>query len=150
MQDKTGEILFKFSRVCNKLNLITRKNFNLTVGELQCLIALYTDKPCCIKELSEIIGTRGTTTSKLLNSLEKKFIIKRELDNNDKRIEKVFLTPAGEDFTKKIVSFYENKFSLICGFASKEQFDSFIDFLNQLSLEAEKSSELQSDLISIN
>lgn len=146
MTAESGEILLKFSRVCYKLNLITYRNFDLTAGELHCLIALYIEKPCCVKKLSAIIGTRGTTTSKILNSLEKKFIIARELDANDKRIEKVFLTHAGEEFTRRVISFYKNKFLSISGFADKKQLDSFIDFLNQLSLEAEKSPELHSDL----
>ncbi len=149
MQENDGEVLLKFSRVCCRLNFITRKNFNLTAGELQCLISIYMDRPPSVKELSEIMGTRGTTTSKLLNSLEKKFIITRELDQKDKRIEKVFLTPAGEEFSRRVISFYKNKFLLISGFANNEQMGSFINFLNQLSLEAEKSPELHSDLFII-
>jgi DNA-binding MarR family transcriptional regulator len=146
MTAESGEILLKFSGVCHKLDLITYKNFNLTAGELHCLIALYIDKPCCVKELSEITGTRGTTTSKILNSLQKKFIIGRELDEKDKRIERVFLTSAGKEFTRRVISFYKNKFLSISGFADEKQLDSFFDFLNQLSLEAEKSPELHSDL----
>jgi DNA-binding MarR family transcriptional regulator len=141
-----SEVLLKFSRICCKLNLITRRNFNLTAGELQCLISLNYDKPCCIRKLCEITGTRGTTTSKLLNSLEKKSLIKRELDTKDKRIEKVFLTSAGKEFTLKLASFYKNKFISISGFSNDDQYRSFIDFLNQLSLEAERSPELHGDL----
>ena len=149
MQENDGEVLLKFSRVCCKLNFITRKSFNLTAGELQCLISLYIDKPGCVRELSEIMGTRGTTTSKILNSLEKKFIIERQLDQHDKRIEKTFLTPAGEEFARRVVSFYKNKFLSISRFADSRQLGSFIDFLNQLSLEAGRSPELQSDLFLI-
>ena len=146
MTAESGEILLKFSRVCYKLNLVTCKNFDLTLGELHCLIALHTEKPCCVKELTALIGTRGTTTSKILNSLENKFIIAREIDENDKRIEKVFLTSAGEEFTRRVISFYKHKFLDTSGFADRKQLESFIDFLNQLSLESEKSPVLQRDL----
>lgn len=141
-----GEVLLKYSRICCKLNLITRRKFDLTMGELQCLISLYYDKPCSIRELSKMIGTRGTTTSKLLNSLERKSLINRELDPDDKRIEKVFLTSAGKDFTSKVALFYKNKFISISGFANDDHYRSFIDFLNQLSLKAEGSPELEGDL----
>lgn len=147
MQNESGKILLKFSRICCKLHLISRKNFNLTAGELFCLISLIIDKPRCIKELSEKTGIRSTTTSKLLKSLEQRFIIKRELDANDKRIEKVFLTQTGKDFTRKLISFYNNKFSQVTGFATEVQRSLFFDFLNQLSLEAEKLPELHGDLI---
>lgn len=93
-----------------------------------------------------MIGTRGTTTSKLLNSLERKSLINRELDPDDKRIEKVFLTSAGKDFTSKVALFYKNKFISISGFANDDHYRSFIDFLNQLSLKAEGSPELEGDL----
>jgi DNA-binding MarR family transcriptional regulator len=146
MQFDGAESLLKFSRVCCKLNHITCRNFNLTAGEFQCLLSLYIDKPSSIRELSEIIWTRRTTTSKLLNSLEKKFIIRRELDLKDKRIEKVFLTPAGEEFSRKVVSFYKNKFLSISGLANTERLGLFVEFLNQLSFEAEKSTELKDDL----
>jgi DNA-binding MarR family transcriptional regulator len=149
MQDNSGEILLKFSRICFRIYLISRKNFNLTAGELFCLITLFTEKPRSIKELNKKTGIRSTTVSKHLNSLEKRLLIRRELDGTDKRIEKVFLTPEGQEFTGMLISFYNNKFSQISNFASDEQRVLILEFLNQLSLEAEKLPELHSDILTI-
>ena len=146
MQNATGEILLKFSRVCYKLNLITRKKFKLTAGELNCLIALYTEKPNSIKELTQTIGARSTTTSKILNSLEKKSFIKRNLSNTDKRIESVELTNSGILFSQEIVEFYKDIFSGISNFAGNEDFNFFLNFLNNLSFEASKNNTLQREL----
>lgn len=149
MQDNSGEIFLKFSRICFRIYLNSRKNFNLTAGELFCLITLFTEKPGSIKELYKKTGIRSTTISKHLNSLENKLMIKRELDDNDKRVERVFLTQEGQEFAQKIIAFYNEKFSQIAGFASSEQRDLILEFLNQLTLEAEKLPELQSDLLTI-
>lgn len=69
--------------------------FQLTYNELCTLNFIYTEKPDAVKHISERLCLTKSHTSKVLSSLEKKGLIERELNNDDKRNEKVSLTEKG-------------------------------------------------------
>jgi DNA-binding MarR family transcriptional regulator len=52
-------------------------------------------------EISEKRGTSRNTISSLINSLEKRELIERHLDEKDKRRFNISLTPAGRDLVKQ-------------------------------------------------
>ncbi|MFN3873631.1 MAG: MarR family winged helix-turn-helix transcriptional regulator [Ignavibacterium sp.] len=88
-----------------------KKNFNITQNEMRILIIVYHFEPDSIKKISERLALSPTLTSKTLATLEKKELIKRELNSQDKRFEKVILTEKGIRVTCLIAEFIEKFFS---------------------------------------
>ena len=92
---------------CNSL----RKNFNLSENEVRILITIYSDKPQAVNQISKKFLISPAHTSKILNSLEQKELITRQLNGNDKRFEIVLLTEKGIRITCLIIEFIQQ---IIC------------------------------------
>jgi len=90
-----GLLLIRLTLRCHRIENDLAHATNLSVHELQCLLQLYLEKPCCVRRLTEILGIGGTSTSKLLRSLDRKGYLTRNLDPDDRRKETVTLTVSG-------------------------------------------------------
>jgi len=78
----------------------------LTIDEMHCLGALFSDRPSSVKRLSELINVGSTRASKILKDLETRGYVSRTLDSADRRKELVILTEAGERAVRRITSLY--------------------------------------------
>lgn len=87
-----------------------RNHFNLSENEMRVLIIVYHLKPDTIKKISKELSLSPTLTSKVLSTLEKKELLYRQLNTNDKRFEAVFLTDKGIRTTSMIVEFINKTF----------------------------------------
>jgi DNA-binding MarR family transcriptional regulator len=92
---------------CNRL----KNNFNLNENEVKLLIAVYSNEPDSVKEISEFLNLTPTLTSKILSSLEAKSLLTRQINKIDKRYEKIILTEEGIRITCLIIDFIEKSFS---------------------------------------
>lgn len=87
-----------------------RTHFNLTENEMRLMIIVYHHKPDTIKKISSELLISPTLTSKILSSLEKKDLLFRQLNKEDKRHENVFLTDKGLRTTSLIIEFINKTF----------------------------------------
>jgi DNA-binding MarR family transcriptional regulator len=67
----------------------------LPVNELHCILQLYLETPPSATALSDLLGIRDSSLSKLLRNLERRGAILRADDPLDRRIERVHLTDSG-------------------------------------------------------
>jgi MarR family 2-MHQ and catechol resistance regulon transcriptional repressor len=75
----------------------------LTVSQFRTLRSLYNLGPLCQKDISEhIVKTTGNMTT-VIDGLEKKSLVRRVRDKNDRRRYKVELTLEGKRLVKKIL-----------------------------------------------
>ena len=105
MQNINDHSLFLLSlnRFCYDVGRIISKKYHLSVNERNALIVLSNIEINSIKELSGYLAISKTNTSKVLSSLEKKNLITRIFDKNDKRFIQLSLTEQGK-LTTEIVA----------------------------------------------
>jgi len=73
----------------------------LPVNELHCLLQLFFTEPESASDLAAVLGIRDTSLSKLLRKLELHGAITRFPDQENRRIERVNLTPKGHDVVQR-------------------------------------------------
>jgi DNA-binding MarR family transcriptional regulator len=78
------------------------KDVDLPIFSLECLLVLFLDHPDSAGALAESLGIRKSSLSKLLNGLEEKGLVDRALDPDDRRMERLTLTPAGSDLVERV------------------------------------------------
>jgi DNA-binding MarR family transcriptional regulator len=88
--------LLSLNRFCYDVGRIISKKYHLTVNERNALIILSNIEISSIKELSGYLSISKTNTSKVLSSLEKKSLVIRIFNNNDKRFIQLLLTEKGK------------------------------------------------------
>jgi len=77
--------------------------YKLSVSQFRTLEALYKRGPLCQKDISEhVVKTTGNMTT-VIDALEKKSLVRRVRDKNDRRRYNVELTAEGRKLVKKIL-----------------------------------------------
>jgi DNA-binding MarR family transcriptional regulator len=77
-------------------------DLELTASELNTLANLADGRPRNVRELSHDTGTRATTLTGVLDRLEKRGYLRRELDAGDRRSFRLALTPAGRPVAAEV------------------------------------------------
>lgn len=86
----------------NRLEHDLATSLGITPQVSRGLLCLLIEKPCCVRKLTDLLGLRPSSTSKLLSRLESKGFVSRSLDPSDKRMERVELTLAGLEKARQI------------------------------------------------
>jgi DNA-binding MarR family transcriptional regulator len=94
-QPERGIIVEEMLLKCHQLEKELAAAAELSVDEFHCLTQLYAHTSCCVKKLSELLGTSPSRTSRLLHSLEERGYLTRSLGFADKRMEMLALTQDG-------------------------------------------------------
>lgn len=68
--------------------------YDFTVPQLMLLQELYTSPGITVKELSERLGQAKSTVSGIVDRLEAQNAVTRSRDKDDRRVVKLYLTPA--------------------------------------------------------
>jgi DNA-binding MarR family transcriptional regulator len=87
--------LLQLTRRCRGIDKYVSASSGLSVDEMHCVIALFTERPSSVTRLSELINVSLTRASKILKSLEQRGLVTRTLDPEDHRRELVILTAPG-------------------------------------------------------
>jgi DNA-binding MarR family transcriptional regulator len=103
MDEFRAEGLLRLTLVTQRIARCLAADAGLTVGEFHCMMQLHLEKPCCVRKLTGILGIGGTSTSKLLRSLDRKGWITRALDPTDRRMERIALTTEGIETIQRIM-----------------------------------------------
>lgn len=98
-----AEGLLRLTLVTQKIARCLAGDAGLTVSEFHCMMQLHLEKPCCVRDLTAVLGIGATSTSKLLRSLDRKGWIIRTLDDADRRMEIIRLSDAGAGVVQRIL-----------------------------------------------
>ena len=95
------------------LQIFEKLNMELSVDECTVLDTLSCNPNICQRDLSKLILKDRANTGRLLNSLEEKNLIERNIDTkNNRLVKKLIITPKGalllKEITNKIKSYMEN------------------------------------------
>ena len=114
--------------------------FNITPGQYGVLRYLWENSACTPKEISQVLRLENSTVSGVLDRMEKKGLIKRELDSNDRRSIRVVLTPEGASMRDGVLEIIDDLNKQVLDVLSPEQREIFIDSLRKIG-EVELGSE---------
>ena len=78
--------------------------FNIGAGQYMYLINLYHNDGLSQEELTEILNIDKSTTAKAIKKLEDENLVIRVKDKNDKRINRVYLTPKALDIKDEFLA----------------------------------------------
>ena len=98
--------------------------FNIVSGQYMYLIHLYKNDGLSQEELTEILNIDKGTTAKSIKKLETEGFVMRVKDKNDKRINRVYLTPKALEIKDEFLSSinaWENTITSNLSYAEKEQ-----------------------------
>ena len=98
--------------------------FNIGSGQYMYLIHLYKNDGLSQEELTEILNIDKGTTAKSIKKLETEGFVMRVKDKNDKRINRVYLTPKALEIKDEFLSSinaWENTLTSNLSYSEKEQ-----------------------------
>lgn len=78
------------------------RNDGLTVSQFGVLEALYHLGPLCQREIGNKILKTGGNMTLVIDNLEKRGLVERVQDTQDRRYLKIHLTPQGQDLIKRV------------------------------------------------
>jgi DNA-binding MarR family transcriptional regulator len=103
LQPEQGIVVEELLLKCHQLEKELAAEGNLSVDEFHCLTQLYARAPCCVRTLSEVLGTSPSRTSRLLHGLEERGYLARSLGFADKRMEMLVLTQDGMAAARQVL-----------------------------------------------
>jgi len=112
-----AKLTFEMEKVCHTKEILFCKSINLTPIEFRCLRFLIKNDFSQVKDLASNMDLTPSRVTTLLNSLEDKNYVKRDISSEDRRIIKVSLTDIGIEYTKQIqekyIKFHEDILSSV-------------------------------------
>ncbi|MFR7591619.1 MAG: MarR family winged helix-turn-helix transcriptional regulator [Longibaculum sp.] len=121
--------VFHAQRIKNRANM---SEYNLAPGQPKVLRYIASHNECKLKDIAKECDVEPATVSKILNSLEEKGMITRQINPQNKRAYQLSLTSTGqkslEKWTKHCLEV--EKISLN-GFSEQEK-DQFRDYLSRM------------------
>ena len=122
-----SKLTFEMEKVCRNKETIFCDTINITPVEFRCLRYLLKSDFALAKDLAFDMDLTPSRVTKLLNSLEEKTYVVREISTSDRRIIKINLTHKGECFAKdiqeKYIRFHEN---ILCTIEDEKQLENML------------------------
>ncbi len=107
--DKTDQLMARLHRSLRKNYDRQLKSFGLTPSQFEVLLTLWSEDGIVLGELRRRVSRDGPTITGVVDRMEKKMLVKRTRDPQDRRVVKVHLTSKGENMkedlsrTKKLI-----------------------------------------------
>jgi DNA-binding MarR family transcriptional regulator len=105
-ESRSGIELLRLTRRCRAIDKYVSSSAGLTIDEMHCLCALFSERPSSVTRLCELIDVSPTRASKILKLLEQRGLVTRASDSADHRREQVMLTEGGTDSVRGILSLF--------------------------------------------
>lgn len=138
LQNELVQAMFRLKKMMNYGLGRDTNNINITMSEyiLMREVAENTKdvyNPSALTEVREYLSVSKAAVSQMLNSLEKRGYILREIDPNNRRNIIVILTEEGKNaYGKKNQEFY-NRFEMVIQGIGEKDVSQFIAMINKMS-----------------
>ena len=100
MLEEVRQITKNFGEIAKSFHLLSYHksiNQNLHPGQPKLLAMIKNNEGVTQKELATKICVKPSTITGMLNTLESNHYVYRQVDDTDKRVMRVYLTPEGQD-----------------------------------------------------
>lgn len=102
IEDEIREFLDKISAQMRRNYAERLREFNLHVGQEQLLCRLWREDGLTQIQLSERLNCEPPTITNMVKSLESHGFVVRKRDPEDRRVSRVYLTPAGSNLCEPV------------------------------------------------
>ena len=126
-----GRLLYIANRAMSDQAEARIASHDLTLTQWVTLTALWRRDGMTNNELAEYSEVTPAALSKTLGRMEKKGLVKREMDSTDRRVQRVFLTPKSKKL-EPLISFYSETNELILAEFGKQEKELLFDMLNRI------------------
>ena len=108
-------------------------HYPVTMDEFAMLDVIYCNQGVCQRDLAKLILKDRANTGRLVESLERKGFVRRELvTRNNRPIKQTTLTKEGEDILTKITSDIKEELKYVHDEVSEEEIDKACETLKKL------------------
>lgn len=80
-----------------------RKNAGVTLGQWRVVGALVLHPGLTQKEIADKVGIEGATLVPIIDKMEKEGLLKRKPDSNDRRANRIYLTPKSDSLWESMI-----------------------------------------------
>jgi len=126
-----GRLWFIIKRLAK--NKLAENNYDLTMEQVMVLNILEKFDGMSIKQLSEITERDSSTTSRMVNGLEKINYVLRVPDQNDSRQKKIYITNKSKEKLKEITEMGMEIQKVLMGDIDQKQFEDTTELLHSIA-----------------
>lgn len=108
------------------------KPYGITPEQLNIISVLNSQRGTTQKELAETIDKNQTTVVRMIQSMERKGIVKKVFNDQDRRSHELYLTEKGEELKKTILPVVIDAHNFVTSHLSKEEIQQLKWLLNKL------------------
>lgn len=141
--EQLARSIFRFKKV----GMTFQPEIDVSMGEIVVMNGIAKnasglEQNISVSDIQNNLYITKPAVSQMLNSLEKKGYISREIDTNDRRKILVALTPKGQDIVKSMREYFNNMLSEIIDRLGEDNTIQLIELFNRF---ADISEELKSE-----
>lgn len=132
-------VSFIFSTIYRQHTLFLKhqlEQYNVSAGEYPLIMTLYNESKKTQNELANIFYMTEGTIARTVRNLEDKGFIKREIDDNNRRRNFVFLTDEGKRLASVIGNLELEWQKEVCDFLDDDQMDLFKQILYKITIKS--------------
>lgn len=129
--------LMRASDSLNSRLYMTLKKSHLTISQFGALEALHHLGPMCQSTLGKKLLKSGGNITMVIDNLEKRGLVKRERDTNDRRFISVQLTDKGEDLIKKVFPIHVQNIVNEMSILTEEEQNRLVHYCKKIGLQEE-------------
>lgn len=111
---------------------LRQAGFDLTKEQFIVLLILSQQNGVAQNKLACLTGRDKASMTRLVNTMERKTLIKRTTSRNDKRINQLFITTTGEKILHEVSPIVKDNIYQLQNGVSKEEIDLVMDVLKRI------------------
>jgi|SRR5579864_7057571 len=110
-----------------------RKNVGVSISQWRVISTLVRQSGITQKEIADRVGIEGSTLVPIIDKMEKDGFVKRKLDGEDRRINRIYLTPKADDLWNSMIDCALKIRKLSTKEISEEEIKTTLDVLRKIS-----------------
>ena len=149
ISDSSQAIPYRFSYLVNHFQLPVYSIFLKEVGisrpEYGALYCIYFQPGAYAKDIASILGHPKNTVSRAINLLATKGLLKKELDNDDNRCERLIMTDKGKELFETLTINLDKRQKQLLQNLTKKEVEQLDSILNKLTAEVQSWPSLKKE-----
>ena len=127
-----AELVCDLTRNCNIKEEYFAASFHLSPSQVKVIKLFIFHEDLNSKDISELLNISAGRVTQILNELNKKGLLLKETDTEDKRNIKIFPSPSAKPFIQNIHKSYSELNEKIIGNVSPDQYSGLLNSLELL------------------
>lgn len=107
-------------------------NLSLSAFNVLLILGRSETQSCALSELSELLVVSRANITGLVDSLEKRGLVKRTTPKEDRRVKEARITPAGQELLKRLLPDHYLELRSICAGLTQPEKTQFVALLTKL------------------